>query len=168
MDWAGLLDGVLRCQPGNEQLHHLILVLGGLASCATIAAVLYKVFRWARPPSSKHAAAAAALRDEAAHRLQLGHRRKAMELYDLSVRLNPRAGHVYYLRGLLHERDGDLRQAIEDWRRCLNRLPHNNLAEQKLAQYAATPVHERGRYRWVYAYGVTAIVLLAAVLGILL
>jgi len=145
-----------------------MLVRGGLARCATIVAALYKVFRWAWPPPSKHAAAAAALRDEAAHRLQLGHRRKAMELYDLSVRLNPRAGHVYYLRGLLHERDGDLRQAIEDWRRCLDRLPHNNLAEQKLAQYAAAPVNERGRYRWVYAYGVTAIVLLAAVLSILL
>src|SRR5262249_57720876 len=94
--------------------------------------------------------------------------RNAMNLYDLSIRLNPKAGHTYHLRGLLHERSGDLTQAITDWKKSLQRLPRNNPAEQKLAQYAATAVDERTRYRWVFAYGVSAIVMLVAMLCILL
>jgi tetratricopeptide (TPR) repeat protein len=168
MEWSALLDSVLRCHPGNEQLHQIILVLGGLASCATIIAALYKGFRWAWPPPPKHGAAAAALRDEGTHRAQLGHLRNAMNLYTLSIRLNPKAGHVYHLRGVLYEMNGDLPQAIADWKRSLERLPDNNPSEQKLAQYAATPVDERSRYRWVYAYGASAIVLLVAMLSILL
>ena len=49
-----------------------------------------------------------------------------MRLYDLSIRLNPDAGYVYYLRGLLHERDENLASAIADWRRSLDRLPASN------------------------------------------
>ena len=89
-----------------------------------------------------------------------------MELYDLSIRLNPDTGHVYYLRGLLHERNENLARAIADWRRSLDRLPANNPAEQKLTQYAAQPCDESARYQWVYAYCACGLVLIAALLGI--
>jgi hypothetical protein len=78
------------------------------------------------------------------------------------------ASHTYYLSGLLHEQEGNLARAIADWRKSLVRLPRNNPAEAKLVQYAATPVNERSRYRWVYAYGASALVLLVAALSILL
>jgi len=168
MDWSALSDSVFRCQPGNEQLRIIIIALGGLASSATISAALYKMCRWFWAPPATHGAAAAALRLEGEHRAQLNQLRHAMNLYDLSIRLNPKAGHVFYLRGLLHERNGDLAKAIADWKRSLERLPHSNPAERKLAQYAATAVDERSRHRWIYAYGVSALVLLVAMLGILL
>jgi tetratricopeptide (TPR) repeat protein len=166
MEWSAL-EGVLRCQPGNEQLHQLALILGGLASTATVIAAIYHLYRWLFPRPPKHAAAAALLRDEGKNRAQRGESQRAMELYDSSVHLNPGAGHVYYLRGLLHESDGNLARAIADWRRSLDRLPTNNPAEQKLIQYAAEPSREPPRYRWVYAYGVSGLVLIAALLGIL-
>jgi tetratricopeptide (TPR) repeat protein len=167
MDWPALVESVLRCQPGNEQLHRVVLVLGGVSSFASIVAALYGLWRWSFGRRT-HRRAATALRDEGAYRAQFNHRPQARALYDLAIQLNPRAGHVYYLSGLLHEQEGNLSRAIVDWRRSLERLPRSNPAGQKLAQYAATPIDERSSHRWVYAYGATAIVLLVAALSVLL
>jgi hypothetical protein len=43
MDWSAL-EGVLRCQPGYEGLHLVTLVLGGIASSATIIGALYALW----------------------------------------------------------------------------------------------------------------------------
>src|SRR5438552_2593377 len=68
-------------------------------------------------------------------RVRLHHREQAMELYDLSVRLNPRAAQVYYLRGCLKEQLGELNRAIADWQRCLSRHRDHSAAVGKLAAH---------------------------------
>src|SRR5262245_59048268 len=165
MDWSAF-EGLLRCQPGNEQLHQIVLIVGGLATIATILAAVYRLCRWLANPPPRHVGAARALCEEGKNRAQVGEVGRALELYDMSIRLNPDAGHVYYLRGLLHERDENLASAIVDWRRSLDRLPANNPAEQKLIQYAAQPYQESARYQWVYAYGVCGLLFIAVLLGI--
>jgi len=161
MDWSGLVQSLLRCQLGSEQPHLIVLVLGAAASTAIVGA-LYALWRWWR--GGRHRRAADALRDEGAHRAQIGHRRAAIDLYTLSIRLNPRAGHVYYLRGLLHESDGNLARAIADWRRSLQRLPHGNASQRKLEQYGALPVNDPSQLRWMYACGASVIGLVVALL----
>ena len=165
MDWSAF-EGLLRCQPGNEELHQIVLILGGLTTIATILAAVHRLWRWLSTPPPRHVGAATALSEEGKNRAQVGEVERAMELYDLSIRLNPDADHVYYLRGLLHERDENLARAIADWRRSLDRLPANNPAEQKLIQYAAQRCQEFASYQWVYAYGVCGLLLIAALLGI--
>jgi tetratricopeptide (TPR) repeat protein len=166
MDWS-VFEGLLHCQPGKEQLYQIVLFLGGLATIATILAAVRPLYRRLTNPPPRHAGVATALLEEGKNRAQVGQVKRAMELYDLSIRLNPDAGHIYYLRGLLHERDENLPRAIADWRRSLDRLPANNPAEQKLNQYAAQPCDESARYQWVYAYCACGLVLIGALLGIL-
>ena len=84
-----------------------------------------------------------------------------MELYDLSIRLNPNAGQVYYLRGDLHERNGDLNRAIADWKRCLKRLPAHPGARTKLGTETRFAAH------WAYVAGSCAVLVLLTMAGIL-
>ena len=135
MDWWASFEALLRCQPGKE--HLLLIVLGSVVSAATTIAAGYKLCRWIWPPPPKHQAAADALRDEGYQRAQVGDVRRAMRLYNLSIRLNPQAGYVYFLRGLLHERTGNLPKAIADWKRAVVKIPDYRPLLEKLAKYGS-------------------------------
>jgi tetratricopeptide (TPR) repeat protein len=135
MDWWSALEGVLGCQPGNEQLHRIVLILGALASAATVFAAVYRLWRWLVGPSQRHRLAARALREQGKYHARLNHQKQALELYDLSARLNPRSAEVYYLRGCLKEELEQINRAVADWKRCVHRLPTHAAAIQKLAQY---------------------------------
>ena len=110
----------------------MLLLLGGLGT--TIAATLFAGRQWVWARQQAHVAAAVALRDEGTRRVQLGHVGQAMAMYNLSIDLYSEASDVFHLRGLLHAANGDLPQAIADWKKSLERQPHNNAAEQALAQ----------------------------------
>jgi hypothetical protein len=53
---------------------------------------LHRLWRWVVGPSGKHRRAAIALREQARFVRPLMHHQEAMELYDLTVRLNPVRG----------------------------------------------------------------------------
>ena len=112
-------------------MHQIGLFLGGVATIATFLAAVYRLYRWLSNPARRHVGAATALLEEGKNRARVGEVERAMELYDLSIRLNPDTGHVYYLRGLLHERNENLARAIADWRRSLDRIAANNPGRTK-------------------------------------
>jgi tetratricopeptide (TPR) repeat protein len=163
MDLSAYLDMLLRCQPGHEQLHLIILALSGLASLAAVIAAAYRLWRWWFGPIRTHRVAARALRMEGTYHAKLHHGARAIQLYDYSIRLNPRAAHVYYLRGDLHEEMGNIDHAIADWRRCLARLPGHKDAAGKLAWHRAPST----LFPWATAVGTFAAVLLLAAVGCL-
>jgi len=157
-----LFDMLLRCQPGHEQLHFFTLFLSGLASLAAVIAAAYRLWRWRVGPLRTHRVAARALRMEGTYHAKLNHGVHAMQLYDYSIRLNPRAAHVYYLRGNLHEGIGNIDRAIADWRRGLARLPGHRDAAYNLARHRADlPI----KFPWATAMGTFAGVLLLSVAG---
>ena len=162
MDLSAYLDTLLRCQTGHEQLHLIILLTSGLASIAVVMAAGYRLWRWWIGPMRTHRVAARALRMEGTYHARLNHAASAMQLYNYSIRLNPRAAHVYYLRGNVHEGLGNVDRAIADWRRCLVRLPGHKDAASNLAR------HRTGlpnTFPWATAVGTFAAVLLLALLG---
>jgi tetratricopeptide (TPR) repeat protein len=161
MDWSAF-EWLLRCEPGHEQLHLIILALGGLVSLATVIATVYKLWRWWMGPSGRHKRAARALRIEGKYRAQLNHWARAMDLYDFSIRLNPRAAHVYYLRGELHHTLGNINRAIADWNRCVVRHPQHKDARERLAVNRADVP---SRFPWPVAIRTFAGVLLVSLVG---
>jgi len=149
MDWWASFEALLRCQLGNE--HFLLIVIGSVASATLAISAGYKLFRSIWPVPTKHQAAAAdALRDEGRQRAQMGDVRRAMRLYNLSIRLNPQAGYVYFLRGLLHERGGNLPKAIADWKRSVPHIPDYKPLLDKLAQYGGEHRMEGSSNRLAY------------------
>jgi hypothetical protein len=124
-------------QTSDELLKHVVLLLSGVAYSATIIGTLYGLWRWWFGPLKRHRRAARVLRNEARFRARLNHVRIALELYDLSVRLNPRAGYTYFLRGCLRADRGDTKRAIADLNRCLERLRGYGPAEKKLEALGA-------------------------------
>jgi tetratricopeptide (TPR) repeat protein len=152
MDWSALVEGLLSCHPGNEQLHRIVLILGGLASVATIAAAIYRLWRWLLGPPLAHRHAARALRQQGAYQARFNHSQQAMELYNFSIRLNPRAAEAYYLRGCLKEDLEQINRAIADWKRCLRSHPRHAGAIQKLGQYGVTGAGS-GLPSWALAVG---------------
>jgi tetratricopeptide (TPR) repeat protein len=162
MDLPAYLDLLLRCQPGHEQLHLIILLMSGLASIAAVIAAAYRLWRWWIGPMRTHRVAARALRMEGTYHARLNHAARAMQLYNYSIQLNPRAAHVYYLRANLHEGMGNVHRAIADWRRCLARLPGHKDAASNLARHrAGLP----SAFPWATAVSTFAAVLLLALLG---
>jgi tetratricopeptide (TPR) repeat protein len=151
MDWS-VLESLLRCQAGSEL--HFILLLSALANLAAVIWMLYGLWRWWRR-SAGRARVADALRDEGKHRVQIRHRGQAMALYNLSIRMNPRAAHVYYLRGCLKEELEQIDRAIADWKRCLDRHRKHAAAVQKLAQYGVADLGS-GLPSWAIAVGAGA------------
>lgn len=75
-----------------------------------------------------------------------------MELYNFSIRLNPRAADAYYLRGCLKEELEQINRAIADWKRCLDRHPKHAGAVRKLAQYGVAELGS-GLPSWAVAVG---------------
>jgi hypothetical protein len=75
------------------------------------------------------------LQEEGELRARLSHVVRALELYDLSIRLNGRAAHTFYLRGCLWEQRNDLKRAIADWERCLAVQREHRAALAKLGSY---------------------------------
>ena len=51
---------------------------------------------------------------------------------DLAIKMNPRAGYAYYIRGLIWEERSNGLKAIADWKQCLKRLPNFTDATEKL------------------------------------
>jgi tetratricopeptide (TPR) repeat protein len=162
MDWSSILDALLQCQSGHDQLHLIALVLSGLASFAAVVAAAYKLWRWWVGPIRTYRVAARALRMEASYHAALNHGVRAMQLYNYSIRLNPRAAHVYYLRGNVHEATGNIARAIADWQRCLARLPGHRDAASKLTRHRA---QLPSSFPWATAASTFAAVLLLAVAG---
>jgi tetratricopeptide (TPR) repeat protein len=161
MDWS-LFDMLLHCQPGHERLYLIMLALGGLASIATAVGAVRALWRRWFGPSGAMKRAARVLRNEGKYHAQLKHRARAMDLYESSIRLNPRAGHVYYLRGNLRHEMADTNRAIADWRRCLLRLPRHADAKRRLAENVADPP---AMFPWPIAVGTFASVLLISLVG---
>ena len=161
MDWPALVESVFRCAPGHEWL--IIASLFGVSS-AIIVAALIKLWRLRFGPTANHRRAAKALRNQGQFNAQLNHRQQAMELFDLSIQLNPGQGHAYYLRGCLYAELGDANRAIADWKRCLAQLPRHRDAKQRLADLGG---HAQSFVqRWAYVCGVAAVVLLVILVGI--
>ncbi len=152
MDWWPALEGLFGCQPGNELLHRIILLLGALASAATVSHAAYRLCRWVVGPSPRHRLGARALREQGKLHARLNHPKQAMMLYDLAARLNPRAAEVYYLRGCLEEELEKIDRAIADWKRCLDRHAGHAAARQKLAQYGVAEIGS-GWPSWAIATG---------------
>jgi len=144
-----LFDMLRLCQPGHEQLHFFTLFLSGLASLAAVIAAAYRLWRWRVGPLRTHRVAARALRMEGTYHAKLNHGVHAMQLYDYSIRLNPRAAHVYYLRGNLHEGIGNIDRAIADWRRCLAR--YQGIETRHITSLGIVPIYQSsflGPRRW--------------------
>jgi tetratricopeptide (TPR) repeat protein len=160
-----VLDLLLRCQPGHEQLHLIIITLSGLASLAAVIGAAYRLWRWWVGPSGSQRRAARLLRNGGNYHAQLNHRARAMDFYDSSIRLNPRAAHVYYLRGNLHYQMGNISRAIADWKRCLDRLPRHAHARKRLEENGITDFPPMFPFPWPTAAGTFAGVLLLALVG---
>ena len=165
MDWASeWLGALLRCDVSSET-RLIAIVLGAAASSATILATTYALYRRIRGPDGPRRAAAKALRDEAKAHLKRGSLPRALALMDLAIKMNPRAGYAYYIRGLIWEERGNGLKAIADWKRCLKRLPNFTDATEKLLHYeSAAP---RAGSSWALTYGAAAVLVLIVVAGVL-
>lgn len=152
MDWWWALESALGCQPGSEHLQRIGLLLGATASAATMAAAIHRLWRWLSGPPPRHRRAARALRQQGHYHARLNQPQQAMELYNFSIRLNPRTADVYYLRGCLKEELEQINRAIADWKRCLDRNPKHAGAVRKLAQYGVAAPGS-GLPSWAVAVG---------------
>ena len=162
VDLPALVEGVF--QAARDSVWHRLMVasLGGVVSVLIVAG-LRKLWRRWIGYSAKRQTVARVLSDQGEYHAQLKHRHEAMELYDLSVQLDPKEGHVYYLRGCLHAEMGDPNRAVADWRRCLAQLPRHPDAERRLTELGAkTQSFVRP---WAYVCGVTAVLLLVILVG---
>jgi tetratricopeptide (TPR) repeat protein len=163
VDWPDLVEGIFRDARDSVSLRFVIAALVGLMSVLVVAG--HRLLRrWWIERSAKRQGAGRALREQGEYHVQLKHRHEAMELFDLSVQLSPREGHVYYLRGCLHAELGDPDRAIADWRRCLARLPRHRDAQRRLAEIGrpAQPMVPR----WAYLWGAAAVLLFFTLVGL--
>lgn len=163
MDLATLVEGIF--QAARESVWHRLIVagLGGLLSVLLVAG-LGKLWRWWVERTLRRQGAARALREQGEYHAQLKHRHEAMELYDLSIELNPSEGEVYYLRGCLHAELGDPNRAVADWRRCLVRLPRHRDAQRRLAEMGqpSQAIVPRAAFVW----GAVAVLLFFTLVGL--
>lgn len=161
IDW---ISALLRC--GDHTGSRLfVLLFSAVASTITIMVAGQRLYRQLFGPSGPVRRVGEALRDEGDSRARRGESTRAMELYNLSILTNPRAGHVYYLRGLIQERRGNLNRAIADWRRCLDRIPNHGDALSKLAEHKRRPHNRTG---WRLAFGAIALMVLLTSAGLFL
>jgi tetratricopeptide (TPR) repeat protein len=163
VDWPALVEGTFEAARESVWLRFIVAGIGGLVSVLVVMAVgslrRWSIERWARRQG-----AARALRDQAEYHAQLKHRHEALELFDLSIELNPREGQVYYLRGCLHAELGDPNRAVSDWRRCLARLPRHRDAQRRLSEMGqhAQAAMPRAAFLW----GAVAVLLFFTLVGI--
>lgn len=162
MDWiVDWLSPLLRCDD-NTGPRLLVILVGAVASTVTITVGGHSLYRRVFGPSGAVRRAAQALRDEGEVRAYRGEWIRAVELYSLSILTNPRPGHVYYLRGLAKEKNGNVNRAIADWQRCVDRLPNHGDALAKLAQYKRRP---QRRTNWRLVFGAAALAAMGAIIG---
>ncbi len=163
MDWPTLLEGFFEA--ARESVWHRFVVagIGGLL-CVLVVAAVNSLRRWRGERSARRRGAARALRDQGEYHAQLKHRHEALELYDLSIELNPREGQVYFMRGCLYAELGDPNRAAADWRRCLARLPRHRDANRRLSEmgHQAQAAMPRAAFLW----GAVAVLLLFTLVGI--
>lgn len=163
MDWPSLVAGILQDARDSVPHRFILAGLGGVLAVFTVAAY-GSLWRWWYERSAKRQGAARALREQGEYHVQLKHRHEALELFDLSVQLHSKEGHVYYLRGCLHAELGDPNRAVADWRRCLLLMPRHRDAQRRLAEIGqyALPVAPR----WAYLWGAVAVLLLFTLVGL--
>jgi tetratricopeptide (TPR) repeat protein len=130
VDW---INSILEGARESVWQRLVVSIVGG-ALAALLALALQKLRRsWlVRSTTCRHAARV--LRNEGERYAQMNHRHNAMELFDLSVQLNPNDPHVYYLRGNLHAELGNPRLATADWTRCLALFPEHHDAKRRVAE----------------------------------
>jgi tetratricopeptide (TPR) repeat protein len=163
VDWPTLLAGILEAARVSVWHRLMLAGIGGLLSVLIVAAV-NGLRRWRRERSARRRGVARTLRDQGEYHAQLKHRHEALELFDLSIELNPREGQVYYMRGCLHAELGDPNRAAADWRRCLARLPRHRDANRRLSEVGqrAQAAMPRSAFLW----GAVAVLLLFTLVGI--
>jgi len=163
VDWPALVEGIFEAARESVWLRFIVAGIGGLISVLVVAGVS-SLRRWSAERSAKRQGAARALRDQGEYHAQLKHRHEALELFDLSIELNPREGQVYYMRGCLHAELGDPHRAAADWRRCLVRIPRHRDAQRRLSEMNqhAQPAMPRAAFLW----GAVAVLLLFTLVGI--
>jgi hypothetical protein len=138
MGWATDLGEVLlRCDVASGP-RLLVILLGAIASAVTITLTSHTLYRRLVGPSGPVRRAAEALRAEGENRAAQRDWRRALELYNLSILMNPRAAQAYYLRGLIKEQRGEMNRAIADWKRCRDRHPTHFGAREKLLHFEPT------------------------------
>jgi tetratricopeptide (TPR) repeat protein len=163
VDWPALVEGIFAAARESAWHRFIVAGIGGLLSVLAVAAVS-SLRRWWTERSAKRQGAARALRDQGEYHAQLKHRHEALELFDLSIELNPREGQVYYLRGCLHAELGDPNRAVADWRRCLARLPRHRDAHRRLSE---TGQHAQAAMpRAAFLWGAVAVLLFFTLVGI--
>ena len=156
MDWS-MLEGWLRCEPGSDQLRMVVVAMGGLAAAGWLVVGIEAFRRWR---FGTYRGVAKVLQEEGELRARLNHVVRALELYDLSIRLNGRAAHTFYLRGCLWEQRNDPKRAIADWERCLAVQHEHRAALAKLGynqrQWKPHALAHRG---WGYVSLLGAVIL---------
>ena len=159
MGWATDLGEILlRCDVASGP-RLIVILLGAIASAVTITVASNTLYRRLFGPSGPVKRAADALRAEGENRAAQRDWRRALELYNLSIFMNPRAAHVYYLRGLIRERRGEMNRAIADWKRCQARHPTHFGAREKLLHCEPAP-SRAPHWRLAYAAALAALIVL--------
>lgn len=166
MDWQVLVERILKNAQDNVWQRLIVSGLGGLLVVLIVAG--FGALRRRRSARSlQHLEAARVLRDQGEYHVQQKRRHEALELFDLSLQLDPRDGHVHYLRGCLYAELGEPDRAIADLTRCLARLPEHRDAQRKLAQLGGEYVPPAAP-RLSFLWGVAVLLLLVAIVSIIL
>ena len=160
MGWATDLGEILlRCDVTSGP-RLIVILLGAIASAVTtITLTSHTLYRRLVGPSGPMRRAADALRAEGEKHAQRDWKR-ALELYNLSILMNSRQAHVYFLRGLIKEQRRQLNHAIADWKRCRDRHPTHFGAREKLLHFE--PAASRAPH-WRLAYAAVALALIVLI-----
>src|SRR5262245_37889799 len=108
----GFLEPLFQCE-ASDIVRLALLLLGGLASLATVTAALYRLYRWLRPrgPTRVEKRAVRAIRDIANELVASGQPGRAIRLYNATFITHPRSAETYFRRGVAHEADGKMEKA---------------------------------------------------------
>jgi hypothetical protein len=163
MGWAADLGEILlRCDVASGP-RLIVILLGAIASAVTITLTSHTLYRRVFGPSGPVRRAADALRAEGENRAQQRDLKRALELYNLSILMNSRSAHVYYLRGVVREQRGEMNRAIADWKRCRDRLSTHFGAREKLLHFE--PAASRTPH-WRLAYAAVGLAALIVLIGL--
>jgi tetratricopeptide (TPR) repeat protein len=156
-----LIESIL--QGARESVwQRLVVSSAGGAIAMLIAFGLQKIWRRWISHSTTCRDAARALRHQAVHYAQLQQRLEAMELFDLSIELNRKDPHAYYLRGNLHAQLGNPQLATSDWKRCLALSPEHRGAQRRILEIGEQSDARRRLLLW----GGVAVFLLFALVAL--
>jgi tetratricopeptide (TPR) repeat protein len=164
VDWSALVDSTLQGARESIWLRLVVSSVGG-AVATLVAFGIQKLWRGRNLYSRLRRDAARALRDQGEQHAQLEHRHEAIELFDLSVQLNPDDPHAYYARGNLHAELGNPELALSDWRRCVALFPEHRDARRRILELGQKP-HTRRSFGYLLWGGVGVLLLIVLVVAI--